>query len=183
MACTVEEARIVQSEAECCYDKAAIERVLDTMAHALTAQFASKNPLFLCVLNGGLITTAQLILRLNFPLQYDYIHATRYRGKTTGDELKWISKPSIDLKQRQIIIVDDIFDEGITLNKIVAYIKGQDPAGITTAVLVNKNHDRKQGPAPDFVGVEVEDRYVFGYGMDYKGYLRNAEGIFAVKGT
>ena len=181
MACTVEEARTVQDQAECCHDQAAIDLALDAMAHAITAQFSTKNPLFLCVLNGGLITTAQLILRLNFPLQYDYIHATRYRDKTHGNELKWISKPSIDLSQRQVIIVDDIFDEGITLTKIAEYCRNKDAANVTTAVLVNKNHSRKFGPDPDYIGVEVEDRYVFGYGMDYKGYLRNAAGIFAVK--
>jgi len=181
MSCSVEEARAIQSEADCCHDLESINLALDTIAHGITAQYNTKNPLVLCVMNGGLITTAQLILRLNFPLQYDYIHASRYRGKTRGDSLNWISEPSVPLQNRHVIIVDDIFDEGITITKIVEYCKEQQAESVTTAVLVNKIHDRKCGPDPDYIGVEVEDRYVFGFGMDYKGFLRNAAGIFAVK--
>jgi len=171
MSCSVEEDRTVQSNAQCCHDIKAINGALDSIPKDITGQFSDKNPLVLCVMNGGLITTAQLILRLNFPLQYDYIHATRYRGKIRGDELQWISEPSVSLQNRHVIVVDDIFDEGITLSKIVEYCQPKNVASVTTMVLVNKIHNRKHGPDPDYIGVEVDDRYVFGYGNIGRGHV------------
>ena len=115
------------------------------------------------------------------PLQYDYIHATRYAGKTRGGELNWVAESGISLEDRHVLIIDDINDEGLTLAAIVKHCKEKNPLSVKTVVLVDKQHDRKQGAPADYVGLSVEDRYVFGYGMDYKGYLRNAPGIFAVK--
>jgi hypoxanthine phosphoribosyltransferase len=107
---------------------------------------------------------------------------SRYAGQTRGGELNWIAESSIGVQERHVLIVDDINDEGITLAAIVEHCKAQNPLSVKTAVLVDKHHNRKQGMA-DYQGLSVEDRYVFGYGMDYKGYWRNAPGIFAVKDT
>jgi hypoxanthine phosphoribosyltransferase len=178
-----EEARQVLAEAECCYTREQVEQALDKMAQAITETLKDSNPLVLCVLNGGLIVTGELLLRLPFPLNYDYIHATRYCGETRGGELNWIAKSSYPLKDRCILIIDDILDEGLTLAALVKYCRDEGASSVHTAVLVNKLHDRKEDLQADFVGLDVEDRYVFGYGMDYKGYLRNVPGIYAVKGT
>jgi hypoxanthine phosphoribosyltransferase len=118
-----------------------------------------------------------------FPLNYDYIHATRYRGEIRGGELNWIAKSSYSFQDRHILIIDDILDEGLTLAALVKHCKKEGAASVHAAVLVNKLHDRKADLQADFVGLDVEDRYVFGYGMDYKDYLRNVPGIYAVKGT
>lgn len=178
MSITAQQAQQVWRNADCCYDQQQVERVIVELGQKITADYQDKNPLLLCVMNGGLIFTAQLLLKLPFPLQYDYIHATRYMGDTRGGELDWIAESSIDLNQRHVLIVDDINDEGITLAAIVEHCKQQGASSVRTVVLVDKQHDRKQGPSADYVGLTVEDRYVFGYGMDYKGYLRNAPGIY-----
>lgn len=183
MPITSDEAKRVLAEADCCYTQSQVQQSLDKMAAAITEVLQDRNPLVLCVLNGGLIVTSELLLRLQFPLNYDYIHATRYRGETSGGELNWIAKSSYSLKDRHILIVDDILDEGLTLAALVKYCQQEGAASVHTAVLVQKLHDRKHGVEADFVGLDVEDRYVFGYGMDYKDYLRNAPGIYAVKGT
>lgn len=183
MCCSIEEATEILNNAECCYTPLQISDALDKIAASITEKFETKNPLVLCVMTGGLVTTAELILRLHFRLQYDYMHATRYRGDVRGGELRWLAKPSLDLANRHIIIVDDIYDEGITLTKIKEYCEQQNAASVASMVMVNKIHDRKFGPIPDYIGLDVEDRYVFGFGMDYKGHLRNVPGIFAVKET
>jgi hypoxanthine phosphoribosyltransferase len=180
MSITDQQAHQVLENAECCYTKAQIETAIDQMAAAITADLGGKNPLLLCVMTGGLIITGDLLLRLDFPLQYDYIHATRYAGKTRGSTLSWVSKPHIPLKGRHVLIVDDILDEGITLKELIAYCEQEQVASARTAVLVSKQHERKYMDTADYVGLTVEDRYVFGYGMDYKGYLRNVPGIYAV---
>ena len=120
MSITDQQAREVLEKADCCYTKAQIETAIDQMAASISADLGGKNPLLLCVMTGGLIITGDLLLRLDFPLQYDYIHATRYAGKTRGSTLNWISRPHIPLTGRHILIIDDILDEGVTLKELVA---------------------------------------------------------------
>lgn len=180
MSITAEQAGQVLANARCCYTKEQITHAIDRMAADITEQVGDLNPLLLCVMTGGLIITGDLLLRLEFPLQYDYIHATRYAGNTRGSELNWITRPHTSLAQRHVLIVDDILDEGITLKELLNYCRQQGVSSVRTAVLVNKLHDRKHLNSADFIGLTVEDHYVFGYGMDYKGYLRNVPGIYAV---
>ena len=168
-------------EADCLYTHAQVQTALDEMAAAITQKLADHDTLVLCVMTGAMIPAGHLLTRLNFPLQIDYIHATRYRGNTAGGRLNWLVRPTHAIKGRHILIIDDIYDEGITLSSIVEYCWDEGAAEVCTAVLINKLHERKHPLTVDFVGLETADRYLFGYGMDYKGYLRNAAGIFAVK--
>lgn len=176
------EVRQVLAEADCLYTQAEVEHELDRLATEITARHAESNPVILCVMTGAMIPAGHLLTRLNFPLEVDYIHATRYTGETRGGDLAWQTEPTILLEDREIIIVDDILDEGITLTELVSYCHQQGAKNVYTAVLVEKHHTRKSSIQADYVGLEIEDRYVFGYGMDYKGYLRNVAGIYAVKG-
>ena len=174
----------VMDEADCLHTRQAVEQALDAMADAITQRLAAHNPLILCVMNGGLVITGQLLPRLNFPLQADYAHVSRYREQTTGGELEWKVHPQAELAGRTVLILDDILDEGTTLQAIAEACRAEGAGEVLTAVLIEKHHDRKAEPhfAADFVGLDAEDRYLFGYGMDYKGYWRNAPGIYAVRG-
>ncbi len=181
---TAAEAAEVFSEADCLHTREAVEAALAHMASAINAELEGRDPLLLCIMNGGLVTAGKLLPRLSFPLQVDYLHATRYRGDTSGGQVEWLVKPRTPLKDRCVLLVDDILDEGRTLAAIQAYCREAGAAAVYTAVLVDKLHERKHpGARADFIGLEVEDRYVFGFGMDYKEYLRNAPGIYAVKGA
>ncbi|WP_344701405.1 hypoxanthine-guanine phosphoribosyltransferase [Halomonas cibimaris] len=176
--------RALMDDADCLITQVQVEQALDRMAEAITDHLGDKLPVFYCVMNGGLITTGHLLTRLGFPLEVDYLHATRYRNRLSGGELFWRVSPEIPMAGRHVVIVDDILDEGSTLAAILAYCREAGAASVTTAVLVDKQHDRKAAPGlkADYCGLAVADRYVFGYGMDYKGYWRNAPGIFAPKG-
>lgn len=141
----------------------------------------SKPPIMLPVMNGGLIYAGQLLPLITLPVEIDYIHATRYRNTTKGHELDWKVYPQSDLSDRLVIILDDIFDEGHTLEAIVDFCKEKNADNVLTSVLVTKEHNRRDVElAVDFSALSVPDRYVFGYGMDYKGQLRNLDGIYAV---
>lgn len=174
--------REISKRAKCLYSAQDIEKALESMASAIHADLQEDNPIVLCVLIGGVVLTGKLLTLLDFPLQVDYIHATRYGDNTTGSHLEWVVKPRCSLKGRTILVVDDILDGGVTLAGIVEYCKLQGAAAVKTAVLVEKQVTREQDAVQkaDYTGVKVENRYVFGYGMDYKGYLRNVPGIFAV---
>jgi hypoxanthine phosphoribosyltransferase len=181
MEVTAEQARAVYARADRLYGVDAVEAALDRMAAAIRRELEDADPLVISVMTGGLIPTGKLLERLEFPLQLDYLHATRYRGETRGAGLHWIARPMTPLADRVVLIVDDILDEGHTLHAIQQHCRFEGARRVYSAVLIDKQHDRKaDGVQADFVGLQVEDRYVFGYGMDYKGYLRNVPGIFAV---
>ena len=165
------------------YSEAEVEAALDRMAVDITASLADKNPLLLCTMIGGIVTAGKLLTRLDFPLSIDYVHASRYRGQTSGADLQWIAKPTEALAGRVVLLIDDIFDEGLTLKALIEYCNEEAAAEVHTAVLVEKQCAKQCDLEVDFLGLHVENRYVFGYGMDYKGYLRNAAGIYAVKGS
>jgi len=181
---TVTEMNQVMADADCLVNEQQVNDAINNMAKDITGRLQDSNPLLFCVMNGGLILTGQLLTRLKFPLQAEYLHATRYRQETTGGILEWKLRPEADIQGRTVLIVDDILDEGTTLCAIADYCMAHGAKEVLTAVLVDKQHDRKSKPGlrADFTGMNVEDRFLFGYGMDYKGYWRNAPGIYAVKG-
>ncbi len=167
--------------ADLLYSQAEIELALDKLGLAITAQFSGLNPVVLCVMNGSVVVTGNLLPRLNFPLELDYIHASRYGDKTVGSELNWLHKPATKLANRAVILVEDIFDEGVTMLALREYCQQAGAISVSCVTLIDKLHNNKTGIPPEFIGLTVPDRYVFGFGMDYKGYWRNAPGIYAVK--
>jgi hypoxanthine phosphoribosyltransferase len=176
-----EEVERVIAEADCLFGESEIEAALDRMATEITALIGDKTPLLISVLNGGIIPTAKLALRLRFPLEMDSIKAGRYQGETSGSEIRWLLKPTIPLRGRTVLIIDDVLDEGITLAEIRKYCLEEGAEAVYTAVVVDKKLDKEKPCRADFIGVEAENRYLFGFGMDYKSYLRNWPGIFACK--
>jgi hypoxanthine phosphoribosyltransferase len=173
----------ILEQADCLYDFNNINQSLDRMAKAITERLQHRNPLVLCVMTGALILTGHLMTRLNFPLEIDYIHVTRYRGTNRGGDLHWLVEPRHNLTDRTILIVDDVFDGGLTLAAIIDYCKQAQAKSVHSAVMVSKQRQRHPGVtiAPDFVGMTTDDRYLFGFGLDYEEYLRNMPGIYAVK--
>ncbi|QSA95536.1 hypoxanthine-guanine phosphoribosyltransferase [Methylococcus sp. EFPC2] len=177
----IAEVRRVEAEAELIYGEAEVEAAISRTATEISEQLADQNPLVLAVLNGGIIFAGKLLPRLNFPLQLDAVNASRYRGETQGSHIQWLLKPSHPLKDRAVLLVDDVLDEGVTLAELIAYCHEEGAASVHVAVLIDKQIGRERPCEADFVGLKAPNRYLFGYGMDYKNYLRNAPGIYACK--
>jgi len=178
-----EEAKQVLKNAELIYTAEQIQNTIEQLAQKINQYFKNlpQPVIVMPIMNGGLILGGQLITRLNFSIEIDYMHATRYRNETTGSNLQWKVKPQNSLKDRVLLIIDDIFDEGHTLQSAVDYCKSENAAQVYSVVLVEKKHPRPKAKIKcDFIGMPVEDRYVFGFGMDYKGYHRNLNAIYAV---
>jgi len=178
----LDEIKQVERDADQLYSQAEVEAALDRMALAIEGALSASLPVVLTVLNGGILFAGQLLTRLRFPLEIDAINASRYRGATRGGDIHWLVKPGVSLQGRTVLLLDDVLDEGITLAAIAAWCLEQGALAVHTAVLVDKQIGRDRPCRADFVGLEAENRYLFGYGMDYKNYLRNAPGIFACKG-
>lgn len=175
------EAAEVLARADLLIDEQQLQAGYDRMAERIDAQLAGADPVMLCIMMGGLQPTVEITKRLDFPLELDYLQATRYRGETLGGALVWKVSPGIELGNRHVLIIDDILDEGTTLAAVLNAIDAQGPASVRTAMLLQKMHDRcVPGLRPDFVGFEIEDRYVFGAGLDYKNYLRQLPAVYAI---
>lgn len=174
--------KMVHDSAATLFDRAEVETAIRRVAAEITARLAGLDPLVLTVLNGGIIFCGNLLLELDFPLQLDSVCVSRYRGLTHGADLEWKLKPSIPLRGRKVLLVDDILDEGITLAALKRYCLEEGAEQVLIAVLVEKKLAREKPCQADFIGLEADNRYLFGYGMDYRNYLRNAAGIFACTG-
>jgi len=177
----LKEIQHVQASADLLHSEQEVEAALDKMAEQINYLLADRNPLVLCVMNGGIVVAGKLIPRLTMQLNIDAINASRYQNQISGGAIEWVLKPGMPLENRTILIIDDVLDEGITLAAICQYCIEQGATSVYTAVLIDKILDHDKPIKADFVGLEVENRYLFGYGMDYKGYLRNAAGIYACK--
>ncbi len=172
----------VLDNAECLFTADEVEQAIQNIAEQVSAKLSGMNPLLLPVMIGGVVLAGKLTPLLNFPLQIDYIHATRYRSTTDGHEITWLKKPDKSLQNKTVLLIDDILDEGITLSAIVDYCYSVGATKVLTAVLAEKQLDKKKPiEKADFTGLTVPNRYVFGYGMDYQEYHRNVAGIYALK--
>jgi hypoxanthine phosphoribosyltransferase len=131
-------------------------------------------------MGGAVYFTGQLLPKLQFPLELDYVQASRYHGGTEGKTLQWIVKPKDNISRRKVLILDDILDEGITLQAIVEQCQLLGASEIKTAVLVEKNLSKTKPIHANYVGLTVPNRYVFGCGMDVCGWWRNMPAIYAL---
>lgn len=175
--------RRTRSEADCLYTGEEVAAAVDRMAVTIAARLRDENPLLLVTMTGGLVPAAMLLARLDFPLQVDYIHLTRYGTATSGGQIEWRRRPSASVAGRTVLLVDDLLDHGLTLAAAVDALRAEGAREVLTAVLVVKRIDARPGLAGvDFHALETPDRYLFGAGMDYKTYWRNCAGIYAVKG-
>lgn len=172
----------VYEKSTCLFTTKEVEAALDRMAINIHEALHDKNPILLCVMIGGLVPLGNLLPRLDFPLEVDYVHATRYQGEILGGEIQWKVRPNVNLMGRTVLVVDDILDGGVTLASIMKEVAEMGAKEVFSAVLVDKKHKRVPDGLnqADFVGLQVDDHYIFGYGMDYNEYLRNAPGIFVV---
>jgi hypoxanthine phosphoribosyltransferase len=132
-------------------------------------------------MHGGVFTAVELSRRIGFPHEFDYVHVTRYAGGTKGGRVEWRVPPSERLAGRTVLVVDDVLDRGHTLRALSAELRRIGVAEQRTAVLVVKRVARARNrPTIDYAGIEVEDVYVFGCGMDYLGYWRGLPALYAL---
>ena len=173
------------ADARVLFDRGTLEAAIERMAGEIRDAYADGEvPLYLTVMNGGLPFAARLAFALGvrgLDLQFDYLHATRYRGRTSGSGLAWLHRPATPLRGRKVLLADDILDEGHTLLAVKQWCEDEGAAAVRIAVLAEKRHDRcVDGICADHVGVQVPDAYVFGYGMDYYEQGRNLPAIYAL---
>jgi hypoxanthine phosphoribosyltransferase len=178
---TAEQAWKMLDEADLVCSAAEVEQAIERVAAAVTAEFRDRYPLVLCVMNGALFFCGRLLPLLRFPLHVDYVHASRYGDEIDGRTVHWRVEPGEAVKARHVLVVDDILDAGDTLAAIRAKVLERGAASCKVAVLTDKIKPSPKPIAPDFVGLRIPDRFVFGCGLDAYGSWRNLPAIYALK--
>lgn len=167
-------------QAQIIYSSDAVAEAIVRLSHEITQTLENSTPIVICVMGGGVVFAGQLLTQLKFPLALDYVHASRYQNDTIGKTLIWKALPKLDLSGRTVLLLDDILDEGITLKEIQNKCLELGAMRVLSAVLVEKILEHTKPIKADFVGLEVPNRYVFGYGMDVYGWWRNLPAIYAL---
>lgn len=170
------------TSADLIHSAEAVSVAVTRVAGEVTDRLAGTDPLLLCVMNGGVPFAGHLMTQLDFPLEFDYLHVTRYGDKISGGELSWRVSPRMPVEGRTVLVLDDILDEGMTLAAIVAHLKDLGARACYTAIAVEKLNGKRKPIQADFVALTVPDRFVFGFGMDVSGYFRNLPAIYAMQG-
>jgi hypoxanthine phosphoribosyltransferase len=177
----IPDAEEILAGAEILHPAQAVNAAVERVAREVSEKLGKTNPLLLCVMSGGVPFAGDLLKRLDFPLEFDYIHVTRYGPETSGGALSWRALPCTPVEGRTVLVVDDILDEGFTLAAIVARMREMGAATCHTAVAVDKSKRGEKPLQADFSALTVPDRFVFGYGMDVRGKWRNLPAIYAMK--
>lgn len=175
------DAHDILREADLIVPEDAVQAALVRLAEEINAKFAGSFPLVLSVMGGAVVFTGQLLPKLHFPLDFDYLHVSRYGGDTQGKHLNWKVKPRENVRGRIVLVLDDILDEGETLAAIRAHVLELGAKEFYCAVFADKVNGKDKPLYADFVGMELPDRFVFGYGMDIRGVWRNLPAIYAMK--
>jgi len=158
--------------------KAAVER----LGKAINAHYGDREIILLIVMTGAVMPAAWVASKLKMPVQMDFVHATRYAGQTEGGEIEFRVPPRLNLEGHDVLIIDDIYDIGLTLQMIEGYCESRGARSVNSAVLVRKIHDRETtGTLPKFIGMEVGDKYIFGCGMDVYENWRHLDEIRALE--
>ncbi|MHB8666986.1 MAG: hypoxanthine-guanine phosphoribosyltransferase [Burkholderiales bacterium] len=167
--------------AELIHSAAAVDAAIERVAAEIAAQLADRYPLVLSVMGGAVVFAGRILPLLNFPLDFDYIHASRYGAATKGGGIDWKVEPKDNVAGRVVLVLDDILDDGHTMLAIRERVLGQGATAFYSAVLTDKRKAAAKPISADFVGLSLPDRYVFGCGMDVHGAWRNLPAIYALR--
>ena len=167
--------------AERLFDAAELEQAVRRVAEGIRKDLGGRFPLVLSVMGGAVVFTGHLLPLLDFPLDFDILKVSRYGLNTGGGDITWSLRPRTSVQGRVVLVLDDILDEGETLAAIRKVLLEEGALEVHSAVMTDKDHGRAKPIAPDYVGITVPNRYVFGYGMDVHGLWRNLPEIYALR--
>ena len=178
----IPEPRALLKNSKVLFNRDEVMAAVQKMADEINEYYGDQPIIMVTVLTGAIIPAAWLATGLKMPIQMDFVHATRYRGGLYGAELEYRVPPRLDLEGKNVLIVDDIFDDGNTLAAIKGSVEKRKAGSVKMAALVRKVHDRGLSrDYVDFIGLDVPDVYVFGCGMDAYEEWRHLDEILVLE--
>jgi len=158
----------------------AIQAEVKRIADEMNIDLADKNPIFLGILNGAFMFASDLFKQITIPCQITFLKLASYEGTSTTGTVKQLIGINQDLKNRVVIVLEDIVDTGITLDTIIRQLSGYQPKEILVATMLHKPEAATKKVKLDYVGMEIPNDFVLGYGLDYNGYGRNLPEIYTL---
>lgn len=158
-----------------------IEQRVEAVAQQISRDYQHKNPVFICVLKGAVVFFSDLIKRLDIRMEAEFMTASSYRGTQSTGKVDITKALDCDIKGRHIVIVEDIIDSGLTVKRIMQELEDKGAASIKLCVLLDKPECRKTQVKADYVGFEIPNVFVIGYGLDYEQQYRNMADICVLK--
>ncbi len=160
-----------------------IAEKVEQLASCLTAEYADKNPVFIGVLKGVVIFFADMVRKMNFPCEIDFMCISSYGGTNTTGNVIVKKDISADIKGRHVVILEDIYDTGNSLTFVRDYLLSKEPASLKICTLLDKPERRKPGITlkPEYVGFTIPNEFVVGYGLDFNEQYRNLPYIGVLK--
>ena len=179
-----ERARALLANAEPICDEASVKEAVARVARTLNQRYGDPDeaafPLVLGVMGGAVVFTEQLLTQLTFPLEFDYIHVSRYGDDDKGGSVVWKVIPRSNVSGRTVIVLDDILDEGETLAHVKQRLLDMGAKEVILCVFADKDLGRAKPVQADIVGLSIPNKFVVGFGMDAYGYWRNLPGLWAI---
>jgi hypoxanthine phosphoribosyltransferase len=161
--------------------KQEIQHKVSDLCERINADYIEKEPLFISVLNGSFVFAADLVRGLEIPHRISFIKVKSYDGLNSSGEVMELIGLSESLSDQDVIILEDIVDTGITMEKILTEVNDQHPRSVSIAALLMKPEALQRNIHVDYLGFKIPNNFVVGYGLDYNGFGRNLEGIYKVK--
>jgi hypoxanthine phosphoribosyltransferase len=155
-----------------------IEEKTKELAETITADYKDKTPIFLPILNGSFIFAADLIRELKIDCKVSFVKHSSYQGTQSTGQLKTLIGLNESLFGQDLIIIEDIMDTGLTLTKVVEELSSLGTRSVEIVTLIRKATARQQAIQPKYVGFDIEEEFVLGYGLDYEGLGRNLKDIY-----
>lgn len=147
---------------------------VDEMGARIRADYDGQNLHLICVLNGAFLFMADLVRAIDLPLTVDFLSVSSYGSRTeSSGEVKLVKDLDMSLKNRHVVLVEDIVDTGLTMNYLLYYLQGRGPLSVRVATLLSKPSRREVDVPIDYLGFEIEDAFVYGYGLDVDHRYRN----------
>ena len=172
--------KVLDKEFEVSIPSFEIQKAILSVAEKMNSELAGKKVIFLGILNGSFMFASDLFKKINFPCQITFLKIASYQGTSSTGKLKSLIGLNEDLEGYTVVVIEDIVDTGHTLDHIVKQLKGFEPAEIKIATLLYKPDAYKKDIKIDYVGIEIPNDFIIGYGLDYNGYARNLEDIYTL---
>lgn len=171
---------IENKKREVLLSKATIDERVEELGKTLTEAYANKNLLVVSLLKGSFIFTADLVRKIDLPVRIEFMTTSSYgHGEESTGQLKIVQDINVDLKDYDVLIVDDITDSALTMSGVIKLLSERGPKSIKSCVLLDKPSRRKVDYVPDYVGFEIPDMFIVGYGLNYGDHFRNIDHVFA----
>ncbi len=173
--------KILDKEFELFIPEQEIYRAIDTLAQKITDDLGDSDPIFLGILNGSFLFAAELLKRVKFPCTISFLKLASYQGTASTGKVKRLIGINEDIKDKTVIVLEDIIDTGLTMQQIKKQLIGYEPKEIKVVTLFFKPEAYQTNDHIDYIGMEISNDFIVGFGLDYDGYGRNLTNVYKLK--